>query len=125
MVEGAMKRRGTEVGMTTSRKRLLADQHLVARGRSSAPVDAEPGRGVALRIEIEDQHPLADRGQRGAEVDGGGCLADAALLVRQGENARPRRAVGLANEGLSLGHRSFGFQPWRMRRIAAFGLTTL
>ena len=77
---------------------LLADQHLVARGRPGAPIDAEPGRRVALGIEIQDQHALADRGQRGAEVDGGGGLADAALLVRHGENARTRRAVGLANE---------------------------
>ena len=84
-------------------QRLLADQHFVARSCSSVSVDAEPGRRVALGIEIEDQHPLADRGERGAEVDGGGGLADAALLVRHGENARTRGAVGLANEGLGLG----------------------
>ena len=81
----------------------FADQHVVARGHPSLAIDAEAGRGVALGIEIEDEHPLADRGQRGAKVDGGGGLADAALLVRHGENARTRPAVGLANEGLGLG----------------------
>ena len=123
-----MERRGTEVGMTTSRKRLFADQHLVARGRAGVPVDAEPGRGVALGIEIDDQHPLADRGERGAEIDGGGRLADAALLVRHGENARTRRGVGLANEGglgLRVSVMGVRSQLRRMRRIAAFGSTTL
>ena len=80
-------------------QRLLANQHVVARGHSSVAVDAEPGRGVALGIEIDDEHPLADRGERGPEVDGGGGLADAALLVRHGENARARPAVGLATRG--------------------------
>ena len=83
---------------------LLADQHLVAGSRSSVPIDAEPGRGVALWVEIQDQHALADGGKRCPEVDGGGGLADPALLVRHGENARARPAVKLANEGLRLGH---------------------
>ncbi len=81
----------------------FAHQHVVARSHPSFAIDAEAGRGVALGIEIDDQHALADRGQRGAEVDGGGGLADAALLVRHGENARARHAVGLANEGLGRG----------------------
>ena len=76
-----------------------------------------------MRIEIEDEHPLADRGQGGSKVDGGGGFPDAAFLVRHGENARTRRAVGLANEGLDLlGHRISALAD---RRIAAFGLTTL
>ena len=61
-----------------------------ARRRSSwrAPSsgDAEPGRGVALRIEIDDQHPLADRGERRAEIDGRRRLADAALLIGDRQN---------------------------------------
>ena len=58
---------------------------LVMGARSSG--DADAGRGVALRVEVEDQHLLADGGQRGAEVDGGGGLADAALLVGDGKDA--------------------------------------
>ena len=86
-------------------QRPLADQHVVARGHPSLAIDAESGRRVALGIEIDDEHPLADRGKRSSKVDGGGCLADTALLVRHCENARTRPAVGLANEGLGLGHR--------------------
>ena len=88
MVEGAMCSRGTAVGTTASRELRFADQHVIGRARAIAAVDAETGRGVALRIEIDDQHALADRGQRGAEVDRGGGLADAALLVGQRQNAR-------------------------------------
>ena len=73
--------RGTAVGTTDSRKRRFADQHVVGRAVAAAAVDAEAGRGVALRIEVDDQHALADRGQRGAEIDRGRGLADAALLV--------------------------------------------
>ena len=74
---------------TASSDRGLAGQH-VEDGREARFVgDADAGRGVALRIEIEDQHLLADRRQRGAEVDGGGGLADAALLVGDGDARGP------------------------------------
>ena len=69
-------------------QRRLADQHVIGRAVAAAAVDAETGRGVALRIEIDDQHPLADRGERGAEIDRGGGLADAALLVGERQDAR-------------------------------------
>ena len=48
----------------------------------------EAGRGVALRVEVDHQHPVAERRQRGAEVDRGGRLADAALLVGDGDDMR-------------------------------------
>ena len=64
-------------------QRRFADQHVIGRAVAAAAIDAEPGRGIALRIEIDDQHALADRRQRGAEIDRGGGLADAALLVGQ------------------------------------------
>ena len=57
-------------------------------------VDAEAGRGVALRIEVDDQDPLADRRQRGAEIDRGGRLADPALLIGEREDARASSADG-------------------------------
>ena len=69
-------------------QRRFADQHVVGRDVAAAAVDAEAGGGVALRIEVDDQHPLADRGQRGAEIDRRGGLADAALLVGERNDAR-------------------------------------
>ena len=74
-------------------------------------LDAEAGRGVALRIEVDDQHVLADGGQRGAEIDRGRGLADAALLVGDGEDARrlrcSARSAGLPN-GIDLRRRIGG-----------------
>ena len=80
--------RGTAVGDDRFAQRRFADQHVIGRAAAVAAVDAEAGRGVALRIEIDDQHALADRGERGAEIDRGGGLADAALLVGERQHAR-------------------------------------
>ena len=75
---------------------------------TAAPIDAETRRGIALRIEIDDQNIFADRGERGAEIDGGRGLTDAALLIGDGKDARGpgrlgrERAVrcGKGNHGL-------------------------
>ena len=53
--------------------------------------DAEAGAGVSLRVEVEEQHRAPGSGERRAQIDGGGGLADAALLVRDRDDPRPRR----------------------------------
>src|SRR5690606_20247966 len=69
-------------------------QHdVVGSGPAGGVRDAEPGRGVALRIEVDDQDLAIGRGERGRQVDRGGGLADTALLVRDGDDARPRGAL--------------------------------
>src|SRR4029078_9275794 len=52
-------------------------------GRSLALrlADAEAGRGVALRVHVDQQHFPADRGQRRGQIDGGGGLAHPAFLI--------------------------------------------
>ena len=70
-------------------QRRFANQDIVGRVLPTAAVDAEAGRGIALRVEIDDQHLLADGGERGAEIDRRRRLADAALLV--GDRKHPRR----------------------------------
>ena len=72
----------------------LADQNVVGREPPAGAVDAEAGGGIALGVEIDDQNPFADRGERGAEIDGGRGLADAPLLVGDGEHARRRTRGG-------------------------------
>ena len=62
------------------------------------PVDAKAGRGIALRIEIDDQHVFADGGKRRAEIDRGRGLADAALLIGEDED---RSGSQRARSGLS------------------------
>src|SRR6202048_1744485 len=77
-------------------QRRLADQHVIGRAAALAAVDTETSGSVALRIEIDDQHILADGGQCRAEIDRGRGLADAAFLVGQRQDARMvRRAWGL------------------------------
>ena len=68
----------------------LPAQHV--EGRERPLVDAEPRAGIALRIEIDDQHPLADGCERRAEIDGGRGLADAALLIGEGDDPRAPRS---------------------------------
>ena len=53
-----------------------------------------PGAGVALRIEVDDQDPVAEVGQAGAQVDRGGGLAHAALLVGHGHDPGQRPGEG-------------------------------
>ncbi len=59
------------------------------RSRSAVgTLDPKAGRGIALRIEIDDEHALVHRGERGAKVDGGRGLADPALLIGKHEHAQ-------------------------------------
>ena len=67
--------------------------------------DTEAGRGVALGVEVDQQHRLPCHGQGGGQVDGRGGLAHAPLLVGDGENARLVHRVG---GGIDIGHGSPG-----------------
>jgi hypothetical protein len=50
-------------------------------------LDADAARRVALRIGIDEQRFAFGRGKRCGEVYGGRGFADAALLVRDRDNA--------------------------------------
>src|SRR5262249_57425574 len=86
----------------------MTAQHI--EGRDRALVDAETRARVALRVEVDDEHALADRCERGAEIDGGRGLADAALLVGEREHAG-------ALAGAEEAHRGPASPPARGRRI--------
>ena len=70
-------------------------------------VDAETDRQRALRVEVDQQHLAAVLGQRGAEVDRGRGLADAALLVAHRDDAG-RAVVGASGAGLGIGPAAVG-----------------
>ena len=107
--------RGDEQALDVGRldavlERHLVHQHVVHRRLEAAVLDAEPGRGVALRVEVDDQRALAELGQAGADVDRRRGLADAALLVGDGDDAgerdaRRRRSAATSTSG---GRRSAG-----------------
>ena len=51
------------------------------RARAFHFLDAQSARRVGLWIEVDDQNAFADRGKAGGEIDRGGCLAHATLLI--------------------------------------------
>ena len=79
-------------------QRHLVHQHVVHRGLEAAVLDAEPGRGVALRVEVDDQRPLAELGETGTDVDRRRRLADATLLVGHGDHPGQRTTDGLGDD---------------------------
>ena len=70
-----------------ARVALGAEQQVVDR-RDVVGLDAEPGGQRALRVEVDREHLAAVLGEGRAEVDRRRGLADAALLVAEGDDAR-------------------------------------
>ncbi|MNJ55202.1 hypothetical protein D3C77_506790 [compost metagenome] len=61
------------------------DQQVVDRVLELVLVHTAAHGGVALRIEVDQQHTTLGRGQRGGEIDTGGGLAHTTFLVRDCE----------------------------------------
>ena len=51
------------------------------------PLSSDAAGQVALGVDVDEQHSLSAQGEGGGEVDGGGGLADSALLVRDGDDS--------------------------------------
>ena len=66
----------------------LAAQQVVDGAPLPADVESQPAGGVALRVEVDENDLAAHLGHRGGEVDGGGGLPDAALLVDDSHDPR-------------------------------------
>ena len=62
-----------------------ADEQVIHRALELALVDPAAHGGVALRIEVDQQHALPGLVQCGGEIDAGGGLAHPALLVGDAE----------------------------------------
>ena len=61
---------------------------------AQAALNAETGRCIALRVEIKNEHLLADGCKRGAEIDRGRGFSHPALLIGDGDHPR-RRGEGM------------------------------
>lgn len=72
-------------------ERLALHQDVVDRGDLGVVVDSESRGGVSLRVEVDHQNPGTVQGQRSGEVDRGGRLPHAALLVGNHHHSRLRR----------------------------------
>jgi hypothetical protein len=89
----------------------LSAQDIVGGNFAAGAVDSKARGGIALRIEIDDEHFFSDRGERGSEIDGGRGLADPAFLIGKHEYAHgggrqlvPRSLNVHENEVLADGH---------------------
>ena len=78
---GTRSRPGTVDGTTASLTGLSPISTSYSVTGALGARDAQARGGVALRVGVDQQHLSPDRRQGGAQVDGGGGLADAALLV--------------------------------------------
>src|SRR5690606_39451147 len=65
----------------------LAEQYVVDPGADRVLVDAAAHGGVALRIEVHQQHAFVHAREGSRQVDCGGGFADATLLVGYCEDA--------------------------------------
>ena len=93
-VAGTSDKRGCWVGTMASRQLAAPSQHVIG-GDLRAARDRCPGRSRHCpggRCRSPDL--LADGGQRGAEIDGGRGLTDAALLIGDDQDARLVRGFG-------------------------------
>ena len=86
-------------------------QHVVHAHLERPLVDARPHRGVALWVQIDHQHPQAQLGEAGGQVDGGGGFAHTAFLVGNAEDAHAH--------WVSFIRRASGFCPGAVRRTSA------
>ena len=67
----------------------IGRQRVIDRARlSGALLEAEAAGRVALRIEVHEQRRVAAEREPGRKIDGRRGLADAALLVRDGDDTR-------------------------------------
>src|SRR5699024_6803905 len=75
----------------------LADEQFVAGGGAGGVLHPERRGGVALRVEVDDEHFRPVHRQTGGEVDGAGGFADATLLVGDRNETRHVRLRQLVN----------------------------
>ena len=68
-------------------------QHVVQRGRALLGLESEREREAGLRVEVDEEHPLAEVGERQAQGLGRRGLGDAAFLVGDREHPRHGRGV--------------------------------
>jgi len=79
---------GGDQGMTSG---CPAEENVVNAWFFSVLCNSQPGSGIPLRVRVDYQDFEVAGGKGGTEVDGGGCLANSAFLICDGDN--PAQAV--------------------------------
>ena len=111
---GELGLRGHEMEVPEARRlRELRERRAVEQVVARRPVRAlaEPRGCVRLRVEVDDERPLAGLGEAGGEIDRRRRLADAALLVRKRVDPPGHTNIFLrAADGSSSARRSGRFR---------------
>ena len=68
--------------------RAMPDEDVVDRQGDCLSSDAEPARRIALGIAVDEEGALLSRGKTRRQVDGGGSLAHATLLICDRNDSR-------------------------------------
>ena len=71
--------------------------------RPRLAIDAKPGAGVALRVEVDDENTMPCRRQRRRQVDRSRRLADAALMIGDRDNPGPANFRNNARQDFNRG----------------------
>jgi len=102
--------------------RLVENKRVVESAAGRILVKAECAGCVALGIAVNGKGWLFGRGQRGGEIDGSSCFANAALLVGDGDHAsqiRPPISCGLYQK-ITMGCKMFHVERSRVALALAF-----
>ena len=86
-------------------------QHVVDRELEVLGVDAQREGQAGLRVEVDEQHPVAELGQRGPDRGDGRRLGDATLLVGDREDVSSL-VIGAHHAGRPV--------PWRSTHLPDF-----
>ncbi len=95
------------VGLDHLAKRNILDQQLIGGHVAVGGLDPQPGGGIALRIDIHHQNPLATFHQSGGKIDRGRCLSDPAFWLVTA------MILGPCGRDRSATRHSFDFQDYR------------
>ncbi|KEO96598.1 hypothetical protein EH32_10240 [Erythrobacter litoralis] len=77
---------------------VIVDEQVIARDFARPRTDAEPGRGIALRVEVDQERAPSGRGHRSRDVDRGGGLPHPAFLVGYGYRQHDRVLLRRSNQ---------------------------
>ena len=105
------------VGSMQFSQRHVVHQDVVHRRLQTAVLDAQAGRRVALRVEVDDQDRCPSSARAGADVDRRRRLADTALLIGDGDHAGERIPPG---PNSACGSASTAARRARRRRLDGF-----
>jgi hypothetical protein len=63
------------------------EQRVIDGALELVPLEPEPAAGIPLGVHVDEEHLALGRGEARGEVDGGGRLADAALLIGDADDS--------------------------------------